>query len=142
MELKQNQCFSYCGKVYICKAGNSGCKTDTYQCPFCNAINQCDLPSQYGDCCGICRKDNTDCHIELLGYTDTFTARRLKWFYRYRKVQLTGNFNMILDSFAAAKKASLNMKQYLIVQKYYTELSLIAQSIELYKSDDITYLAK
>ena len=100
------------------------------------------MPSQYGDCCGICRKDNTDCHIELLGYTDTFTARRLKWFYRYRKVQLTGNFNMILDSFAAAKKASLNMKQYLFVQKYYTELSLIAQSIELYKSDDITYLAK
>lgn len=99
--------FSYCGKVYICKAGNSGCKTDTYQCTFCNAINQCDLPSQYGDCCGICRKNNTDCHIELLGYTDTFTARRLKWFYRYRKVQLTGNFNMILDSFCCSKESKL-----------------------------------
>lgn len=62
-ELKINEPFEFEGKQCICVAGNNGCIGN---CPFCGMIGDCNLPSEFGECCGAAREDHTDVHIEQI----------------------------------------------------------------------------
>lgn len=111
-------------------------------CPYERVYDWRFDPKRPTPYCHLCRSREVVIEIgDTLTYYENKEAKlsvskvALSWFKAYRRVQESGEFNMITEAFNASECAGLDIEQYRYVVANFEELSKMAGLLKFHKMD-------